>query len=350
MKRTLLGIMLINFAFISFGQIVITNADILPIGSSMVIAYDTMPAGNIVPGDAGANKTWDFTDVEANNTSTFEAVEPTGLPFADEFPGANYAMQLAEDTLDVYTYLDRNNDKMSLLGFVMESEQFTLPWHINPGDIMLDFPVEYQNTYNEMYVEESVFASPEPGADSIKIKSSVEETTTIDAWGKLMIPLGSYDVLRQKIENTSTDSTFFQVAGNWMFFFASEWSSTSYSWWTNDPSVGFQVFDLSVDEDSGETTDISFLFSTTVGLPENSNVESRVYPNPVKDVMFVEFEKPMSGEITLLNVQGQVVARQNIDHTNRIQLSVSQLPEGIYVYRFTDHSGNPVSSGKVLKR
>jgi hypothetical protein len=288
--------------------------------------------------------------VEANNTSTFEAVEPTGLPFADEFPGANYAKQLTEDTLDVYTYLDKNNDKMLLLGFVMESEQFTLPWHITPGDIMLDFPVEYQNTYNEMFYEEAVFASPQHGADSIKITSNVEETTTIDAWGTLIIPLGSYQVLRQKNEKTTIDSTFFQIAGNWMFFFAFEDSSTSYSWWTNDPTVGFQVFDLSVDEDSGETTDISFLFSTTVGLPETTKVETGVYPNPVKDVMFIEFEKPMSGELTLLNVQGQIVARQNIDNTNRIQLSVSQLPEGIYVYRFTDHSGNPVSSGKVMKR
>jgi len=52
----------------------------------------------------------------------------------------------------------------------------------------------------------------------------------------------------------------------------------------------------------------------------------------------------------LLNVQGQIVVRQNVDHTNRIQLSVSQLPEGLYVYRFTDHSGNAVSSGKVMKR
>jgi hypothetical protein len=215
---------------------------------------------------------------------------------------------------------------------------------------MLDFPVEYQNTYNEVYVEETVFASPEPGADSIKITINVEETTTIDAWGTLMIPLGSYQVLRQKNDRTSIDSTFFQIAGNWMFFFAFEDSSTSYSWWTNDPSVGFQVFDLSVDGESGETTDVSFLFSTTVGLPENSNVEARVYPMPVKDIMFIEFEKPMSGELTLLNVQGQLVARQNVDHTNRIQLSVSQLPKGIYVYRFTDHSGNAVSSGKVMKR
>ncbi len=350
MKRTLLGIMLISFAYIAFGQIIITNNDIMPIGGSLVIAYDTMPAGNIVPGDAGANKIWDFTNVEANNTSTFEAVEPSGLPFADDFPGANYAMQLTEDTLDVYTFLDRNSDKMSLLGFVMESEQFTLPWHITPGNTMLDFPVEYQNTYNEMYVEESVFASPQPGADSIKIKSSVVEVTTIDAWGTLTIPLGSYDVLRQKIENTSTDSTFFQIAGNWMFFFASEWSSTSYSWWTNDPSVGFQVFNISMDETGNEVSDISYLFSTTVGLHETSNVEARVYPNPVKDVMFIEFEKPMSGEITLLNVQGQLVAKQNVDNTNRIQLSVSQLPEGIYVYRFADHSGNAVSSGKVMKR
>ena len=194
-----------------------------------------------------------------------------------------------------------------------------------------------------------MFASPQPGADSIKIKSSVEEVTTIDAWGTLTIPLGSYDVLRQKVENTSTDSTFFQVAGNWMFFFASDVSSTSYSWWTNNSGAGFQIFDISMDETGNEVSDVSFLFSTTVGLPENSNVEARVYPNPVKNIMFIEFEKLVGGELTLLNIQGQVVARQNVDHTNRIQLSVSHLPEGIYVYRITDHSGNAVSSGKVMK-
>ena len=350
MKRTLLlSFCIIAVSLVSSGQIVITSGDIIPIGTTINYATDTLPGSGIVPGEPGENVTWDFTGVNQDITYTFDLVDPSSTPYGSEFPGANYGSHSSSDTVDIYSYQQLNSDKLTEMGFVVASTSFTLPWHIVPGDVMLDFPVEYQNSYAEVYTEEAIFPSPQPGADSVLIRRTTNEQTMVDAWGTLTLPSGSYNVLRQKSELTGTDSTFVKIGGNWIFLFASQSYSTNYSWWTNDNNAGFQVFDMSMDE-TGQVGDVAFLLSTTVGVEENNIDAARVYPNPVNDALFVEFDEPVNGEMTVLNVQGQVLARQNAVNTQIIRLNVSELPEGVYIYRFTDSKGNPGVSGKFMKR
>jgi hypothetical protein len=70
----------------------------------------------------------------------------------------------------------------------------------------------------------------------------------------------------------------------------------------------------------------------------------KVYPNPVSDVLQVDYWNITSGEISILDVTGRVMLSQELEHT----ISLRQLVSGIYVYKITD-KGIVRAQGKIVK-
>jgi hypothetical protein len=352
MKKKLLSIVLLSLAISSFGQIIITNDDIAPVGTTIYMANDTLPSDEIVPGDAGADKSWDFSSVVAHTVDTMDLVQPASTPYADQFPASNFAFThfSDEDTTSLFDYMSRSDDKLSNLGYVVETPDGTFTWDIEPENIILDFPVTYQDAYNENYTVEAVFVSPQAGADSVRLINTVTKQTHVDAWGTLTIPLGTYDVLRQREDEISTDSIFVLIGGNWMFISATKDSTTFYSWWTDDVSLGFELFDINVDKSTGEISGVSFLEGSTVGMADYALKEAKAYPNPFSDELNIEFEEAQSGELTLYNQLGQIQLSQKLDHQKVVRFNLSHFPEGMYHYQLRNEAGEIVSNGKLVKR
>ncbi len=71
-----------------------------------------------------------------------------------------------------------------------------------------------------------------------------------------------------------------------------------------------------------------------------------VYPNPVQDVLMVEYSKPIES-ITLLNLNGQVVIKTN-PISNITMLSLSDLAKGTYFLQV--QTGEGVVTKKVVKK
>jgi len=353
MKKQLLSIVLLILAITSFGQITITNNDIAPAGTTIYFSNDdTFPAG-VVPGDPGDNKTWDFTSVIASSADTFDLLLPSSTPYGDEFPEANFASSGSNpEEGDYYSYMIRNEDKFSTIGYALSSEEFgTIINDVEPEDIILDFPVNYQNSYNEVFTTEMVIESPIPGSDSIRTISTVTKETIIDAWGSLSIPMGTYNTLRQRVNEDQVDSTFMLMSGVWVFASATEDNTTTYSWWTDDESIGFMLFSIDIDNNSaGEIYGISFFNGSAVGVDETEMLSTKVYPNPTSNLLSFEFGEFVSGDIVIMNELGQVVANRSLDNENNIQLNISSLPVGIYFYSITNNDNELLSSGKVLKK
>jgi len=350
MKKNLLSIILLSLAITSFGQIIITNDDIAPVGTTVYMSNDTVPAAEIIPGDAGANKTWDFSNVKAQTTDTINLVLPASTPYADKFPESNFAMTFSGDSM--FLFMERNDDKLVRTGMAFTlSEEDPMFWHFEPEDILLDFPVAYENSYTENYVIDYTIVSPQPGADSVRLKSDVAKETNIDAWGSLTIPLGTFDVLRQRVDEISTDSIFVKLMGDWMFISETIDTNISYSWWTDDVAVGFSLFSISVVPASGDVDgSVSFMNSFPVGWFENNMIENSVFPNPVSNMLNIEFEEAQNGELIIMNQFGQLVGKENLSGQSRVRFNMSALPAGLYLFTLRNASGKVVSNGKVLKR
>lgn len=352
MKKQLLPLIFLCLTTITFGQIVITNNDLAGAGTSVILAYDTLPDPGIVPGDSGPNKVWDFTNVTAHILDTFHLVMPSATPYADEYPEANFASISAEDdTVAVFSYMIRNNDMLSSTGTAIQGGEEALMFlHTEPSEILLDFPVTYGDSYNENYLTNIILESPEPGADSIRMKTDIDKETHVDAWGTLSIPIGTYSVLRQRVDELRVDSIFIKLFDSWMFVAASQDSATYYSWWTNNSEIGFDLFSMDTDYGTGEVRGASFINSFPTGIEQPNQLTFNAYPNPFSHVLNIDFEKNQTGELIILNQYSQAVHRQQISKQKAIQLDLSALPSGVYLCTLRTHTGETICLTKAIKQ
>lgn len=352
MKKLLLPLIFLCLTTTTFGQILITNSDLAPVGTSVFLAYDTLPGPAIVPGESGADRTWDFTNLNVHQLDTFRMVLPAATPYASEYPNANFASISREsDTTAVFSYMIRNDDRLSSTGTAIQGgDEALLLMHNEPDEILLDFPVSYGDSYNENYITNIIMESPEPGADSVWLKTDVEKTTHVDAWGSLTIPLGTYNVLRQRVDELRYDSIFVMIFGNWMFISASQDSATYYSWWTNNTSIGFNLVAMDVDYSSGEVGGVTFMHNTPVGLIHNNKLEANFFPNPFKDILNIEFLTEYNGNLILADQTARIILTKRINGQDHLQLNLSELPVGLYLYYLKSISGKTLGSAKLLKQ
>jgi len=352
MKKQLLSIFLFSLAITSFAQITITNNDIVPVGTTVYLANDETFTTGITPGDPGTNMIWDFYNVVASTTDTLSFILPSSTPYPNVFPLSNFAFTTANpDIGNVFAYMNRNEDKLSYIGNVLESEEMgNVTNTISPENIIIDFPANYLNVYNETYTSEMRIGSPTPGIDSLRTFSTIEKTTIIDAWGSITTPVGTYNALRQNVNENQIDSTFMKMAGMWVFVDASIDNTTTYSWWTNDISVGFTLFSITFDELASEITGISFFNGSIVGINETTTQVANVFPNPTRNITNFEFNETVSGKISVSNQLGQIVVNHNFNNKIHMQIDMSNLPQGVYIYQVISNNKNIVSTGKLIKR
>jgi hypothetical protein len=79
-------------------------------------------------------------------------------------------------------------------------------------------------------------------------------------------------------------------------------------------------------------------------------VNLKVYPNPASEVINIQFDEPVDGEITvaILDSQGRLVKRETVEADMvEKQINLQELPAGIYYLRLT--KGKLVNVYKVVK-
>lgn len=70
----------------------------------------------------------------------------------------------------------------------------------------------------------------------------------------------------------------------------------------------------------------------------NENV--KVFPNPVNDVLNIEWSQPGNHTVELIDVTGTVVDRRDLNQGDRLEWPTSGITPGIYLIRMTDAYGH----------
>ncbi len=73
----------------------------------------------------------------------------------------------------------------------------------------------------------------------------------------------------------------------------------------------------------------------------------KVYPNPAKDKLFISNGDQSNVHIVLYDVLGKEV-QSLVSNGGDIEVNVSKLPKGMYIYRIDNTNGQVLQSGKVL--
>ncbi|RLD90649.1 MAG: hypothetical protein DRJ09_03640 [Bacteroidetes bacterium] len=349
MKKHLFTFLFTSLTLLGFSQITITNANIASAGVTIIQANDTVPDSSIVPGDAGANQSWNFAALSNDSFDTLYTELPDWTPYADSFPTANYAIKQLSAIDTSYIFCTKNNDLFASLGYVGSMDEMgVMAIYLEPQEVFIDFPMEYGNQRNESFYFDKTIGSTIPGIDSIRFKNSTEKTVTVDAWGDVTLPTGTYNSLRAKTIEMEYDSSWILMAGNWTLVAADTIPSTSYDWFTNEINPGFVL--LSMYYNDNVVSDVSYLYSTTVGIQHQNKLSVTLSPNPVESLTTLQLSDNIRGEVRLYNQTGIVIKTMAINGST-VTLNMESLPAGIYIAVVIDKTNNTRSfTGKIVKR
>ncbi len=212
-------------------QITINMSDLIALGDTVAREADTLPS-ILGPGNAGPNQTWDFSGAVGHVLETTVAVAPSSTPSASSFTSSNLA--LTNDNLN-YLFFDYNASNVIVDGFAGDPlGSGNLDVTFNPDLTLYQFPTNYGNTFSDTYEFEVVVPGSAVSQPVYEVRlehiGTIEDT--VDGWGTLITPVGSYNAIRIKRVEYGRDIVSFKltVISPWSTLTDDLSTTTSYSW------------------------------------------------------------------------------------------------------------------------
>ncbi len=284
---------------------------------------------------SGANQTWDFSAITV--TDTFSTVLtyinlPAEIPgsMMSEFANATVVQHVMDDTLQLYTYYSIESGQLIEYGSVSTGDfdddgvldefvQFN-----SPPSVQEVFPLVFENTWTD---------STSTSFGGIPTNIQLNETT-VDGWGTLITPQGSFDALREVsvdrsynpllpviIYTTFTNIDFITTAGVTAHISLDGNGNVIVA----EYSVSGEMTGTSIDVLEGETP-------AAFHLKQN-------YPNPFNPATQISFALPEASEVrlTVYDLLGKEVAAlaegPRAAGTYEVRFDAGHLPSGVYLYR-----------------
>lgn len=347
-KNYILFLMLLAFTSLS-AQITITENNLAPAGFTFTVSTDTTVLANIVPGEAGPNKTWDFTSLQVQSTDEIAYMLPEWTPYSDAFPEANFAAYSSGDG-DAYAFFVRSDEELAAIGLVGNYDdfgQFTV--NLEPKNVYFDFPIQYEDSREETFFFEVNLGNIMDPFDSIRFKQTTHKIATVDAWGSMEIALGTFNVLRIKEETVVSDSIWGKTFGFWSLLSSDDEPYTDYTWETNDQTIGYTLVSMSYDEQSSTVEDVDFLNSFPVGVNNKLETSVNVFPNPTNGIVIFSFNEIINGELCIYDSQSRMLSQKAVG-SEKTEIDISKFSTGLYFYNLKNSKGDIVKTGKIIKK
>ena len=312
--------------FFSFSMLLHAEAQITITGNDLPQGGVTYPLANATILDfgitdiIGENALWDAGDLivlgpapitpSDISQASFSAAFVFNSPFNStyqcdfflptEFPDLGIDLGIPLDGFNNFYQTDGNF--YAIAGIGLSASGFDLPVTYDDIDEILPLPMEY----GDEMTSTGAFDLDLTGILSYGLVQ--ERSVVVDGWGTLILPSGSFDVLRTRTDLTATDDIYIEQLGQ---PFTIDREQVTYQWWGQ--GMGFPL--LEITEIAGVP-----LLSTFQDFSEPSNSISQLeqsnpwtaYPNPIRAGETLQIGKFSAGAPSMtwkiFNVQGQCVA------------------------------------------
>jgi hypothetical protein len=333
MKKLLSVLALFSVAALS-AQITLTSADAMQASDRFYLGTGYSIAPPWTAGVAGPSQTWNFTGATYDYTDTIEAWSTSWISPARTapFPQSQLAVSSFNDTM----YYDMVHTDAS--GFYVDGSSYydsqfgLLSRHYQDPFAFMMFPLTYNNVKTDSAYSDFTQPIMSGNYDSLHDILTYITTFTVDAWGTVTTPLGTFQGLRVKRDMSySITQSYHDTLTGWDTATTYTASDRQYEWWVN--GIGFPVVRLMVDlaTDSIQT----YVVLTTLGTGVHESVlnETRVFPNPATDNF--SFESAPGSNWELMDVNGNLVS-SGVSSSSKTEVNVSGLPAGIYFLRIAE--------------
>ena len=208
-----------------YSQIVITK-DELPstLGTTWKTLNDTTENVTVDVGTTGENRRWDFTQSINGIEIKQIVVSLDSTPYRSDFSESNFVIKYEGGLLDliysdvfpqikgdVYFYQKITDTAVYLVGTGFRSSFISGSAHFEPPNAILNFiPTKYGDAWTTKSVFTIVKDTTIMGiSGQLKLTVNDSAYSIIDAWGKIVIPLGEFDCLRMKSYVTMNEEITF---------------------------------------------------------------------------------------------------------------------------------------------
>ncbi|MCG3167888.1 MAG: hypothetical protein POELPBGB_03688 [Bacteroidia bacterium] len=362
-KLLLLGVASLS-ALTGFSQIVLEAVDFPVAGDSIYQGIDTLIPLSITPGGAGADQTWDFSQLRTRQGSTIHFADPSTLSSGSSFPNAF----LAVEQFGGWGFADSSNGTVEITGFAGDftglGADMDIPFQ-DPQTIFV-FPSTYLSSYIDTAIIDVrmeapaalVAQSPIP-IDSIHFKRYSEIQSEIDGYGDVITPIGTYDALRQRNVEHNIDSIWIyaQLLGGWgllpgqLIGFENPRVSDVHRYNYIIKEIGYYAVSLTANtNDSIErATFVSdpSLCCFGAGVEETDIAEAfSIYPNPASNGFSIRTDTQDKLVYAVYDVTGKQVLTGSLNSTVTFVNSAA-LASGLYVCKVFSADGRLAGSQKI---
>lgn len=346
-KNLLLYILVLFFFQISKAQITITDLD-MPVVNDVITYSLTNDIQGQDPTLTGTNYTWDYSFLQSTSqrSDTFVAVTSTPLAYQFYFNNgilysswkASYALKGIDIGIpqvpitDVYNFYKNSSSEYSNVGFGSNINGVPSSTRNIPVDVEYVFPMNYSDTN----VSSSEFGVSVPTFGFYG--QSLLRTDTVDGWGTLTTPYGTFNCLRVKSILSKIDTTYIDFVGFGTTVARPE--EIEYKWL----ATGMSTPVLKIVTTGGNITNIEYQDSlSTVGVADLKQINSiNFFPNPAKDYLSITFNslKTSSINIEIKDINGKIIGTESYAVTKGknivlINLLKYHFTQGIYFIETT---------------
>lgn len=391
MKNISLIFMLTACAWASAkGQITITKASFPVAGDSLLLSTD-QTVSNIKIVKNGINQTWDFRTLNATTVQVNYIKEAKQGSQAAQFAAAELLEK--RGTLDYYINVtDNRYEEIGVSGASPDFFNINTTTRINPPRIIRRAPLSFLDLNTSTpatTVALSLAALPDSlktlfgGAagliDSIRVKFSSTRNDLVDGYGTVKLPIGDFEVLREKRITYSQTSleAYLKLTKSWLDIsqlLGGQIPAGFQNFLGKDTLFAYHYYAEGVKEpiaiatmdniDNTKTLEITYKnikkpVATKDAVEnewEESNVNNRpdikALPNPAIDFVNFELSNIPQGtyKIKIYNLLGTVVweEQHQVVGNKSVRLDTNNLKKGTYLYSLSDSKGKILATKRLI--
>jgi hypothetical protein len=336
------------------GQISISSADMPNVGDT--IRFSTASPASLTGLDfaqTGANHTWNFSVLThlSQDIDTFVSVTSTPIFYYPSFiTNASIARKgesfgAAGFTLtNVYDFFKETSAHFAQVGFAAQLSGVPLPTLYTAPDYQYRFPLSYGNSDSCLYGYSITIPT------LFTYKNESKRINTIDGWGTITTPLGTFQALRVKSVIISRDS----LASDSLPFPIPPITTTTteYKWLTNSHRV--PVLTVEIRGMGAANVTYPDIPRQNIGIAEaegnGTTIPVSLYPNPAGNQLTIATTpKPEVISWIMIDALGSIVMQGKIsDIPPETTLNIEALDAGVYYIRLIGKNGS-TGSGRFVR-
>jgi hypothetical protein len=311
----------------------------------------------------GADTTWDYSFLQVKSQQVDKLLNPLNtnaiyaINFADVSFNSNRSNIASNGTLnlslasiltlnDVYNFFYKSSSSYEQQGMGISIDGIPTNVSFNQKDVLYKFPVQYGDT---LFTSNSKFTIGLPSLGGVEHQQT--RTNTVDGWGSLTTPFGTFPVLRMVTQIVSSDSVYIDTLHYGLKIPLPE--VREYKWIGNGQKepllqvnttvvLGFETVNSIVYRDSVRNPPPPPL-DTVSGIGViNADLVFNVYPSPASNSFQVIYPAGQGeAQLVIADLNGREILNKTI--TSQLEtIDASQWERGIYLVMLTNNKQTSV--------